>query len=338
MEVTPNSPYIIAATGAILMLLSYRGILRKKVRTISGIRTSSEFAYYVVIAAYIMGAIVATAFATIQFHMTRGWWGAFLYLLLLISASVFIHQFRSITRGILLGIKRMFTPRAKPPGPSPKTWALATVALMANVKGLSYHLLGGAEPSERRKILARKQLSREWEIDDAEEFEEVQEWLFEKGHRAEFGDTIAKITAMTPAQLDEYEKQFIPTIKDGQEREEEIHRVEMIRSNQGDVRNTSLLAWDILRFIDNCRTGYLAEYIDEEDAWNRIISAAQVLQSRFDSWQELAESFLLGREFWSVVETNRDGHVYQKAYERLIQEEKSPWNKIIWDLPLYNRG
>ncbi|MEZ4773197.1 MAG: DUF1266 domain-containing protein [Bacteroidia bacterium] len=338
MEVTPNSPYIIAAIGAILMLLSYRGILRKQVRTISGIRTSAEFIYYLVIAAYIAGALVATAFATIQFHITRGWWGAILYLLSVVFASVFIHKFRSIVRGILLGIKRMLTPRAKPPGPSPKTWALATVAIMSNVKGLSHHLLGGAEPSERRKALAQKQLSKEWEIDDAEEFEEVQEWLFEKGHRAEFSEMITKITAMTPMQIDEYVRQFIPTIKDAQEREEEIHRVEMIRNNQGDVQNTSFLAWDVLRFIDNCRTGYLAEYIDEEDAWNRIISAAQVLQSRFDSWQELADSFLLGREFWSGVETSRDGSVYQKAYERLIQEEKSPWNKIIWDLPLYNRG
>ncbi|MDX2249741.1 MAG: DUF1266 domain-containing protein [Bacteroidia bacterium] len=338
METSPDSPYIVAAIGAVLTLMSYRGVLRKKVRTISGVRTSSEAVYYLVITAYILGAILATVIAAMQFHLTRGWGALILYLLVVISASVFIHKFRSIARGILLGIKSLFTPKAKPPGPSPKTWALATVAIISRVKGMNYHLLGGAEPSERRAQLAQKQLSREWEIDNPEEFEEVLEWLFEIGHRTEFRDKIAKIAAMTPAQLEEYKTQFIPAIKDRLEKEEENHRVEMIQNNQGNVRNASFLAWDMLRFIDNCRTGFLAGYIDEEDAWNRILSAAQVLQSRFDSWQELSDSFLLGREFWSIVETNRDGMVYQKAYERLVEEEKSPWNKIIWDLPLYTRG
>ncbi|MEZ4829636.1 MAG: DUF1266 domain-containing protein [Bacteroidia bacterium] len=338
MEVTPNSPYIFAAVGAVLMLMSYRGILVKRVRTISGVRTSTDAVYYLVIAAYIGGALVATIVATMQFHQTRGFWSAFLYVLIVIAASLFVHKFRSITRGILLGIKSLFTPKPKVPAVSPRSWALAAVAMFSQIRGQNYHLLGGAMPSERRQKFAQKQLSREWEIDDSEEFEEVQEWLLDTGHRAEFGETIAKITAMTPAQIAEYETQFIPSIKAIQEREEEAHRLEMIRTNRAGIKSASFLAWDLLRYIDNCRTGFMAGYIEEEDAWNRILSAAQVLQSRFDSWQELAESFLTGREFWSVVETEKDGHLYQKACERLLEEEKSPWNKIIWDLPLYNRG
>ena len=225
MEVSPNSPYYIATIGGILALLAYRGILRKQVRTFSGLQTSSQIGYYLVITGFLLGAIIATVIAAMQFHMTRGWIGVTLYLLSLIALGYVIHQFRQLSRGLLIGTRRLFTRRAKPPGPSPKTWAISTVAILSRVKGWNDYTLGGMEPSERRAKAARRKLRREWEIDDEEEFDEVQEWLLDVGHRAEFKELVDKVGGMRTEELEHYISEMIPAIKSRTEREEELHRV-----------------------------------------------------------------------------------------------------------------
>ncbi|MCB0847343.1 MAG: DUF1266 domain-containing protein, partial [Bacteroidetes bacterium] len=51
----------------------------------------------------------------------------------------------------------------------------------------------------------------------------------------------------------------------------------------------------------------------------------------------LMDNYFTGREFWSVVETKKDTKVYQKAYQKLQDDKKSPWNRIPWDAQLYRQ-
>jgi hypothetical protein len=58
------------------------------------------------------------------------------------------------------------------------------------------------------------------------------------------------------------------------------------------------------------------------------------LQSRFSSWRELADNFLLGREFWSVRSMREDGAVYRNHISRLFDDPESPWHEIPFNLAL----
>jgi hypothetical protein len=217
---------------------------------------------------------------------------------------------------------------------------LATVAMLSKVEGKDYFLLGGEEPSERKSKLARKRLAREWDIRDADHFAEESEWLFEEGHRKEFQEMIQRVSQFSEAELSQFESEIDAgkyELHTEAAKTDERQRLRMAKDNLQDIRYLSFMAWDYLRFIQLMRAGFLGGYVEEEEAWSRIFSAAQVLQSRYDSWEEMNRSFLLAREFWSHTETQREGNVYRRALAQLLDDEKSPWQRIPWELPLYTR-
>ena len=62
--------------------------------------------------------------------------------------------------------------------------------------------------------------------------------------------------------------------------------------------------------------------------------AARTLQSNFDSWKELGENYLIGREFWSLHQTKEGGDLSRDAYFRLLNDPASPWNRHAWETNL----
>jgi Protein of unknown function (DUF1266) len=54
--------------------------------------------------------------------------------------------------------------------------------------------------------------------------------------------------------------------------------------------------------------------------------AALRLQQTFDSWQDLQSDFLIGREYWSLQQTQLSGARFSAIYERFLKDPVSPWN------------
>ena len=79
-------------------------------------------------------------------------------------------------------------------------------------------------------------------------------------------------------------------------------------------------------------------YLTEDEAWDLIMPGARKLQTTFDSWKDLGENYLIGREFWSQAETERNGLLYRQVYQRLLDDPASPWNQCAWDLNLKGKG
>ena len=78
----------------------------------------------------------------------------------------------------------------------------------------------------------------------------------------------------------------------------------------------------------------MADYISEEEAWERIMPVAKMLQKTFDSWEDLGRNYIIGRQFWSYKETQRNGYIFEDAYQRLLDMPSSPWNKYPWNMNL----
>ena len=66
----------------------------------------------------------------------------------------------------------------------------------------------------------------------------------------------------------------------------------------------------------------------------QLPSRGAIIQSTFSSWQDLGENYLIGREFWSYAKTLENGNLMWAAYDRLLANPESPWNRIPWDLNL----
>lgn len=347
-----NSPYIgwvTLAASLIMLWLTRRGVRRKQVTGNRGqILTPSEPGYYIKLAGYILAGLALLAVALRQFTIIYGFSGLFLALLGVGVPGYLILRYGRLKHVLGFLLRRpaqpqaaAAPPKAAQPAPTPRQWALSALALISRVKGQDISLLGGQKPSPWAEKTAERRLAREWDIHAVDDFDEVSSWLFEVGHRTDFHAFIQQITGMDAGQVRTFLEETdagLHGYESAQEQEEVRHRVEMIRSNKDNIRYISFMAWDMLRYMDLCRIGYLAGYLDEDDTWDRLLTAGQVLQSRYDSWEDLNDQFLLAREFWSCVEDERDGHVYRKAFERLHDDEKSPWRQIAWGLPLFHRA
>lgn len=334
------SPYIIVAIGVFLFYLGLRAVRKKKIMGSQGTDLGLKNPeYYFKVLISFLGSILIFFWAGREFHQAGGWLNLSFYVIVLAGIIWWLIRFNKIKTAAKEGIKQAMIPRVyrKIQTDSPNMWSMAAIAMLTRVKGRKYTLLGGEEPGPSSLKYAKKRLKNEWDIRDAEDFNEIQDWLLTVGHRAEFHDLIEKIMNSSHAEI----QQYLGEVDQGEhgisnkiERQEEHFRVKMIQEQGSMLKNQGFLAWDQLRYIENCGLGYLAGYLDEETTWENINSVAQVLQSRYDSWEDLGDAYLMAREFWSVVDFKKTGKTYEKVFSRLLTDKKSPWNQIAWDMSL----
>lgn len=354
MESIP--PYWLALAGLALLVVGYQGVRRRRIMGSSGRNQGLRSpAYYLRTGAFWLSGILLLLMAAMAFQRQSGWGAMLIYILLLLLLGWVLFRFKNFRRVMsslvrMPNLRRKGKQAAKTRGTEgkpvslaetgPKQWALAAAALPGMMRGLDAQTLAGRSKNDSNTRKAQKWLRAEWDIDDEEEFEEVQDWLLETGHRTEFFEEIHRFKGFLPEQRRVYEQQLAAG-------ELEAETVEEIAEMQGRLAlvdreglaltQRGFLAWDYLRYLDNCRAGYLAGYLSEADAWDTMLSAAQILQSRYDGWEEVGEAFLQAREYWSTIETERNGAAWRNLFLQLREDPNSPWNQVPWDLALYSR-
>ena len=115
---------------------------------------------------------------------------------------------------------------------------------------------------------------------------------------------------------------------------QERHRLEVVRQNYRRLGQKGILARDLVRYISLCRWGNLAGYLSEMEAWDHIMPAAFRLQQSFSSWQDLQDDYLIGREYWSLQQTQENGERFRRIYEHFIADSSSPWTVNPWKMDL----
>ncbi|MEO0900409.1 MAG: DUF1266 domain-containing protein [Bacteroidota bacterium] len=332
-------PILVLVGSLLLALLAFRGIKKKEVVGGKGqAKGSNTLQYYLILAGYLFGAIALFLLGMVMLYQDQGIAGPIVLILLFALLYVANAQADKLSKHAANWFKSLFK-KKEPPGinPSAHNWALAAVAMISRLKGLDHQSLAGKEHSPLLVKGIQRSLKRDWEIKDKESAEEVINWLMEEGHRKEFHQNIERIQRMDKAALATYMeevKQGKYEFDSDELKEEELHRIELIDNNTYNIAYLSFMAWDYLRMIDLCRSTFVANYLSDKEAWSIVLSAAQVLQARYDSWAEMGQSFIYAREFWSIVEHRRNGGAYQKAYEDLLNQPDSPWNQMDWSTQL----
>ncbi|MCI4666921.1 MAG: DUF1266 domain-containing protein [Bacteroidia bacterium] len=333
---------LVTLGGLLFLWLAWRGIVKKKVVGGKGnVKDTKTVEFYGIITGYILVGISLLVVGLFLFHQVYGWQGPAIAISAAILLIILFFQANRLKNAMVSYLKKPFEKQEEPViQANAYTWALATVGMLSQCKGLDHETLGGKGINPLVSKAAKRKLKREWEIEDEEDLENTLQWLMDNGHRHEFHEVIQRIGQMDGEDVEKYLEEIAEGkygLDTAEEQEEERNRVAMISENRYNVRYLSFLAWDYLRLIDLTRQGFVAGFIKEKDAWDRIISAAQVLQARYESWRDMGQHFLYAREFWSAVEMNRDGNMYQKAYKDLLNQPDSPWNLIEWGISLYKR-
>ena len=199
-----------------------------------------------------------------------------------------------------------------------KGWALATSAMLTERNEQRHDLLGGSEATAAEVTHWKGTLREWWGVRNRNDLLRTLVSLEMAGHRRRFEKMGATLPSEgNPANDPEHARQ-----------------IALVRSHYARLGKKSLLGWDYARFVSLCRWGYLVGYLNEDEAWQWIMPKARELQKTFDSWEDLGENYLIGREFWSLEETATHGWRYRAAYQRLLSNPESPWVRFPWTLDL----
>lgn len=209
-----------------------------------------------------------------------------------------------------------------------KLWALSAAGVLTEVNKDRHDLLAGCESTPEELDLQKKSLSKWWGIECREDLFRSLRWIEDGGHRQHFEEMGSYLP--TIARTEEQYNKMISQIDDP----EIINEWNVVLRNWHYLGRKSLIGWDYSRYIHLCRRGCLLGLINEKEAWNLIMPVAQLLQQTFDSWEQLGENYLIGREFWSYARTKENGWYFLQAYNRLLADSTSPWVTIPWDLKL----
>lgn len=209
-----------------------------------------------------------------------------------------------------------------------KLWALGCSAVLIERNCRRHDLLGTVIRTERNiKKMKKFLVTSGWDIKNRADLFENLQWIKRGGHRRKFEGWGTYLKTLNPQQYEQ-------ALKASENNPNELQKIKITKEYYQKLGPKSLSGWDYSRYICLCRWGYMADYLSEEEAWELIMPVAEMLQKTFDSWEDLGQNYIIGRQFWSYEETQRNGYLYEDAYQRLLDMPSSPWNKYPWNMNL----
>jgi hypothetical protein len=206
-----------------------------------------------------------------------------------------------------------------------KQWGLAASAVLTRRNDRDLYSLRGVPDTELERGKQKEFLvDNGWDVVSREDLLATMARLRDGGHRASverirfqknWPDFMKFVANALGVGASDYRRKFV------EERAEELE-------------GKSLTGWDLSRLISLARWGVAAGYLEEDEAWDWIMPAAVEIQQTYVSWEDLGESYLLGREFWSPLQTQATGYKYRGAVYWLTHNKYSPWKNFDWNMDL----
>jgi hypothetical protein len=207
-------------------------------------------------------------------------------------------------------------------------WALACAAMMMEKNHIRHDTLATGTITPELTTNTRNILGNWWGVRTRIELLETLERIdIHGGNRKSFEEKGRTVSDMS-------EEQFEEALENCGNDRGKRQELETARKYYKQLGDKSIIGWDYTRYVALCRWGYTAEFLTEEEAWDRIMPVAKKLQKTFDSWDDFGNNYLIGRQFWSYKQTRESGGDFKKAYHRLTTSAHSPWKKYPWDMDL----
>lgn len=227
----------------------------------------------------------------------------------------------------LLEVKNLEFDSAHRTSDPARRWALACTALLFVLNGEGLESLAGQIPAKAPGT--RALLESWWHVTDRASLLRCLESLVSDGHN-KLWLGINRVKNFSPLLLS-----FKSAWDDQEDYESALGLVRRYGDEYGE---RGLLAWDSCRYICLCRWGYQAGYLSEADAWELMMPMAAKIQGNCKSWNQLANEYLVGREFWSHSYYTKGIGTDSGIRNRLSRDANSPWVKLPWNTPLQCKG
>lgn len=212
-------------------------------------------------------------------------------------------------------------------------WINGTSAILTKTNRLDLKYFGGAEDPQIYEQTMQKTLDEYWGITNKEELLDVVENLrTNQMHNQSFLEELAKLGCDTSMTIEDFE-QFMNNA--GHDRNETNY---MSAGYQAYIKygDNAIFAWDLSRATQLLGSGYLAGFINYEEALDLALEISKEIQTTFDSWDSFWDSYLMGYVYWSEDSMINQTSTYAKRVkllEELQSSEDSPL-QLDWNMEL----
>ena len=221
-----------------------------------------------------------------------------------------------------------WSPDAASFGSRPEHWAIAVGAPFALCRGADQDVLRFRDADEEREILAEA-----WGVTDRASMLIALYDLLTSGHRERFGEEVDLWGTLSDADARADEAELREGAKRSDDGAEYLWRFRRVRANDRGIRSVDFLAWDFVRFAMLVRSGATTGYLSEAEAVDLLIMIVPELREHYGSWQELGESFRIGRWYWNsqggAGEASTDQHDLSR--QEALMSAASPWARLPWN-------
>jgi hypothetical protein len=212
-----------------------------------------------------------------------------------------------------------------------KEWMLGCGAILAKVNKIDPYSIGMNPRTSANVNYSRRMLSGSWNCEDREDVISAIENMTDGGH----------------AELFEYDAELANSFSDAEfkallEMSNEVDRfmwryVKGLSEKWGD---RGIRAWDWFRMFHLAGWGYLAGYLELEEAYILVEPVAQRLRDTFTSWDEATENYMDGYAYWSRTDITEENTSYRQRlqiYEDLKAAQETDgllFDPNVWSQPV----
>ncbi|MDR0194433.1 MAG: DUF1266 domain-containing protein [Myroides sp.] len=191
-------------------------------------------------------------------------------------------------------------------------------------------LVTGLDKSDIQVIL-----SQWWGINNTNEAKDKLDYLANKGFRFYFDTILACVNLSDENEIEKIIESRFDNDEDIDKAYNQLYNLqdtlqELTQSNiitsLTDLQKQTNIGWDCGRLVFLSRLCFEAGYISENKTWEYIDKAYDLASNSFDSWKELANSYIIGRAMWGGIDCGNEGII--AIAEELLDHPKSPWNTL----------
>lgn len=208
-------------------------------------------------------------------------------------------------------------------------WARAMGSVLIYLNDGDPYYFGGYQITENNTTAAVNILAESWNITSREELLAQIRLLLKEGDRKNYLKEAKEMNAMSKKELKIAMKQLSGDL---------LTHYKMVKYNWKTWGKKGLLAWDMCRISHLIQWGYVAAYLDREEAQALIEPAAKKLRKNFTNWEEVQNNWLDGYCFFADVDRNKSHTDYtnRKAlYEQLQKEQQE--TDLLYDDTLFTK-
>jgi hypothetical protein len=213
-----------------------------------------------------------------------------------------------------------------------QSWAIALTGILSELNRSNNNTLSTSWSNYRYRAVWLEVLRRDWGITTKEELLETLDNIENGRHSASLREIQLIIYEVSTARND---SEALAILNKYPWDQTKINRFNYVVQNWEVYYNRTIRAWDLGRNISLCRWGFDVGFFTEDEAWEKIMYYAKIIQPLYNSWEEYGYDYLMGCLFFAsgLGEPSRYQEDTIPIYERLISRN-GLWYNREWSIDL----